>query len=65
MKKEKLFHQALFKEGIAIGKGIIDYSGNEQGDWKLYNDDESIRAEGKFENGIQNGNGFFIIQMDG
>ena len=40
---------AIFKEGIAIGKGIIDYSGKEQGDWKLYNDDESIRAEGKFE----------------
>jgi uncharacterized protein len=50
---------AIFKEGIAIGRGIIDFSGNEQGDWKQYNEDGSIKAEGKFENGKRTGKWVF------
>jgi len=55
----EVISSAIFKEGIAIGKGILDYSGKEQGDWKLYNDDESIKAEGKFENGNRIGKWIF------
>ena len=50
---------STFNEGKLISKGIIDKSGLEQGDWKLYYNDESIKSEGEYENGLRIGKWIF------
>ena len=49
----------IFKEGEIISKGITDKSGKEQDNWEFYYPDGSVKAEGKYKNGLRIGKWIF------
>ena len=42
-------------DGTKLGEGIITNDGKKEGDWKYFNRDGSIRAQGKFVNNLEQG----------
>ncbi len=52
----KIERSYIFKNGVMIGKGIIDESGFKQGYWKIfYYENRKLKAEGKYKNNKKTG----------
>jgi antitoxin component YwqK of YwqJK toxin-antitoxin module len=45
----------IYKEGIIIGKGIIDEQGFYQGTWKFYFNQDTLQSEGEYEDSKKEG----------
>ena len=49
----------VYKKGLITAEGIVDQSGDFQGEWELYYENGDVQAKGDFENNLRTGDWIF------
>lgn len=49
----------VYKMGVKTAEGVVDQSGDYQGEWELYYDNGELRAKGDYENSLRTGDWVF------
>lgn len=55
----KITSAKIFKEGILMAEGLLDETGNMQGEWTEFHANGKIRGRGFYENGVKTGDWIF------
>lgn len=58
----KIIGAKLYREGVALGEGVVDGYGLRQGKWKEFYDSGELRAEGSYMNNKRIGNWKFYFK---